>query len=72
MANLEEKRRIGKMGNRGRMNSSFSSISFEAETAMRFKKMARIRDMTHTQLLENMLKTMIRGGKYEKINELME
>ena len=49
--------------------SSFSSISFELETVNKFKKMARIRDMTHTQLLENMLKTMIRGGKYEKINE---
>ena len=49
--------------------SSFSSISFEAETAMRFKKMAKIRDMTHTQLLENMLKTMIRGNKLQKINE---
>ena len=56
MANMEEKRRIGKMGNRGRMNSSFSSISFEAETAMRFKKMARIKDMTHTQLLNELMK----------------
>ena len=40
------------MGNRGRMNSSFSSISFEAETAMRFKKLAKEKDMTHTQLLQ--------------------
>ena len=32
--------------------SSFSSISFEAETAMRFKKLAKEKDMTHTQLLQ--------------------
>ena len=34
------------------MNSSFSSISFEAETAIKFKKLAREQEKTHTELLE--------------------
>ena len=55
MANLEEKRRIGKMGNRGRMNSSFSSISFEAESAIKFKKLAREQNKTHTELLNELM-----------------
>ena len=55
MANMEEKRRIGKMGNRGRMNSSFSSISFDAETAIKFKKLAKEQDKTHTELLNKMI-----------------
>ena len=56
MANMEEKRRIGKMGNRGRMNSSFSSISFELETVNKFKKLAKDQDKTHTQLLNELMK----------------
>ena len=36
--------------------SSFSSISFETEMAIRFKKMAKIKDMTHTQLLNELMK----------------
>ena len=56
MANMEEKRRIGKMGNRGRtMNSSFSSISFDSETAIKFKKLAKDQDKTHTQLLNELM-----------------
>ena len=58
MANMEEKRRIGKMGNRGRMNSSFSSISFEAETAKRFKKLSDGLDKTYSQTLDYMMKSV--------------
>ena len=43
------------MGNRGRMNSSFSSISFELETVNKFKKLAKDQDKTHTQLLNELM-----------------
>ena len=55
MANMEEKRRIGKMGNRGRMNSSFSSISFDSETAIKFKRLAKAKNKTHTELLMHLM-----------------
>ena len=55
MADMEEKRRVRKMGNRGRMNSSFSSISFEAESAKRFKQWAKEQDKTHTELLDELM-----------------
>ena len=38
------------------MNSSFSSISFDAETAKRFKELAKDQDKTHTQLLNELMK----------------
>ena len=37
------------------MNSSFSSISFDAETAIKFKKLAKDQDKTHTQLLNELI-----------------
>ena len=37
------------------MNSSFSSISFEAETAIKFKKLAREQNKTHTELLNELM-----------------
>ena len=42
-------------------NSSFSSISFEAETAIKFKKLAKEQGKTHTELLDGLM-----------LNELME
>jgi len=57
MANMEEKRRIGKMG-RGRRrmtNSSFSSISFDSETAIKFKRLAKKINKTHTETLNYFL-----------------
>ena len=35
--------------------SSFSSISFETETAIKFKKLAKERDTTHTKLLNELM-----------------
>jgi len=35
--------------------SSFSSISFEAESAIKFKKLAKDQDKTHTQLLNELM-----------------
>ena len=35
--------------------SSFSSISFDAETAIKFKKLAKEQDKTHTQLLNELI-----------------
>ena len=35
--------------------SSFSSISFETETAIKFKKLAKEQDKTHTQLLNELM-----------------
>ena len=59
MADMEEKRRIGKMGNRRRMtNSSFSSISFEAETAKRFKKLSTKLERNYSQTLDHMMKSI--------------
>ena len=56
MANMEEKRRIGKMGRgRRRMNSSFSSISFELETVNKYKKLAKEQSKTHTELLNELM-----------------
>ena len=42
---------------RTRMNnpSSFSSISFEAESAIKFKKLAREQNKTHTELLNELM-----------------
>ena len=36
--------------------SSFSSISFEAESAIKFKKLAREQNKTHTELLNELMK----------------
>ena len=35
--------------------SSFSSISFEAETAIKFKRLAKDENKTHTKLLDELL-----------------
>jgi len=35
--------------------SSFSSISFEAETAIKFKKLAKEQSKTHTELLNELM-----------------
>jgi len=37
------------------VNSSFSSISFEAETAIKFKRLAKDENKTHTKLLDELL-----------------
>ena len=37
------------------MNSSFSSISFDAETAIKFKKLAKEQSKTHTELLNELM-----------------
>ena len=37
------------------MNSSFSSISFEAETAIKFKKKSKEKNKTHTELLNELM-----------------
>ena len=39
----------------GILNPSFSSISFEAESAIKFKKLAREQNKTHTELLNQMI-----------------
>ena len=41
-------------------NSSFSSISFDAETAIKFKKLAKDQDKTHTQLLNELMEQLSR------------
>ena len=38
------------------MNSSFSSISFDAESASEFKKLAKEKNKTHTELLNELMK----------------
>ena len=35
--------------------SSFYSISFDFETAMKFKKLAKDQDKTHTELLKELM-----------------
>jgi len=35
--------------------SSFSSISFDAETAIKFKKLAKLESKTHTEMLNELL-----------------
>ena len=35
--------------------SSFSSISFDTETAIKFKKLAKEQNKTHTELLNQMI-----------------
>ena len=35
--------------------SSFSSISFDAETAIEFKKLAKEKNKTHTELLNELM-----------------
>jgi|GEM_PF-2994614 len=43
-------------GGRRRMtDSSFSSISFDAETAIKFKKLAKEQSKTHTELLNELM-----------------
>ena len=37
------------------MNSSFSSISFDTKTAIKFKKLAKDANITHTQLLNDLI-----------------
>ena len=37
------------------MNSSFSSISFDTKTAIKFKKLAKDENKTHTQLLNELI-----------------
>ena len=39
----------------GILNPSFSSISFETESAIKFKKRAKDQDKTHTQLLNELM-----------------
>jgi len=36
--------------------SSFSSISFEAKSAIKFKELAKEKDLTHTELLNELMK----------------
>ena len=36
-------------------NSSFSSISFDAESASEFKKLAKEKNKTHTELLNELM-----------------
>ena len=63
MANMEEKRRYEQMGRgqRRMTNSSFSSISFEAESAIKFKKFAKTLEKTHTELLNELMKKIKLG-----------
>ena len=42
-------------GQRRMTNSSFSSISFDTETAIKFKKLAKDQDKTHTELLNELM-----------------
>ena len=48
------------------MNSSFSSISFDSETAIKFKKLAKDQDKTHTQLLNELIEFL------PEINEMIK
>ena len=41
--------------------SSFSSISFDSETAIKFKKLAKDQDKTHTQLLNELMKWFVKS-----------
>ena len=43
--------------------SSFSSISFEAETAIKFKKFAKTLEKTHTELLNELLDYAVTNSK---------
>lgn len=45
------------------MNSSFSSISFEAESAIKFKKFAKTLEKTHTELLNQLLDYAVINSK---------
>ena len=36
-------------------SSSFTSISFDSETAIKFKKLAKEQEKTHTQLLNELM-----------------
>ena len=47
------------------MNSSFSSISFDAETAIKFKKLAKDENKTHTELLNELIEWGTRDSKNE-------
>ena len=38
--------------------SSFSSISFEAESAIKFKKRAKDQNKTHTELLDSLMRVV--------------
>jgi len=46
--------------------SSFSSISFDSETAIKFKKLAREQNKTHTQLLNELIEFL------PEINEMIK
>ena len=46
--------------------SSFSSISFEAESAIKFKKLDREQNKTHTQLLNELIEFL------PEINEMIK
>ena len=48
------------------MNSSFSSISFDAETAIKFKKLAREQNKTHTELLNELMKWFVKYAAQKK------
>ena len=50
---MGNRRRVHKRGSE--MNSSFSSISFDAETAIKFKKLAKEQSKTHTELLNELM-----------------
>ena len=60
------------IGDSVKMNnpSSFSSISFDAETAKRFKELAKEQNKTHTELMQILFDCY----KYclDRKNELME
>ena len=45
------------------MNSSFSSISFEAETAIKFKKKSKEKNKTHTELLNELMNFAFDGRR---------
>ena len=45
--------------------SSFSSISFETETAIKFKKLAKDENKTHTKLLNELIEWGMRDSNNE-------
>ena len=51
--------------------SSFSSISFDAETAMLFKKLAKQQGKTHTELLNELMNSVsVLGYKFWSKHDL--
>ena len=58
--------------NRRRMsNSSFSSISFDAETANQFKRLARAKNKTHTELLMRLMTISVKNKKWLELDTEM-